>query len=89
MKVVLKNSFIKDIKKLTDLKTKSKLKEILISLENISNIHDINNLEKIKGHSNFFRIRVGNHRIGVHFEDDNFELVRFLHRKDIYKYFPN
>lgn len=89
MKVVLKNSFIKDIKKINDNKVKSKLSKLLLELERINKFNDINNLEKIKGYDKYYRIRVGIYRIGVFFDGENLSLVRFLHRKDIYIYFPN
>ena len=89
MKVILKNSFIKDLKKLNDSKLKSKLTKILKELEVINKFNDINNVKKIKGYDNYFRIKVGIYRIGVFVDGENIYLVRFLHRKDIYKYFPN
>ena len=89
MKVVLKNSFIKDIKKLNDTKLKSKLFNLLKEFEKINKFSDINKLKKIKGYDKYFRIKVGIYRIGVFFDGETVNLVRFLHRKDIYKYFPN
>ncbi len=44
MKVILKNSFIKDIKKINDNKVKSKLSKLLFELERINKFNDINNL---------------------------------------------
>jgi mRNA interferase RelE/StbE len=89
MKVILKNSFIKDIKKVNDNKVKSKLSKILSEIESTTKFNDINNLEKIKGYDKYYRIRVGIYRVGVFFDGEQLSLVRFLHRKDIYKYFPN
>lgn len=45
-------------------------------------------LQKTKGEKNYFRLRVGDYRIGVALEEDSLVFVRFLNRKDIYKYFP-
>ena len=40
------------------------------------------------GFPNAFRIRLGNYRIGIVRNGVAIEFVRFLDRKDIYKYFP-
>ncbi len=36
----------------------------------------------------YYRIRVGDYRIGVEVVGDEILFVRILHRKDIYRYFP-
>ncbi|GIK72728.1 MAG: hypothetical protein BroJett021_17160 [Chloroflexota bacterium] len=36
----------------------------------------------------YYRIRVGDYRLGLALEGDTVILVRFLHRKEIYRYFP-
>ena len=47
-----------------------------------------NYVEKLKGGGNYFRLRVGDYRVGLSLEDDTLIFVRLLNRKDIYKYFP-
>lgn len=37
----------------------------------------------------YYRIRVGDYRLGLALEGDTVILVRFLHRKEIYRYFPD
>lgn len=44
-------------------------------------------LQKLSGTPNYYRIRVGDYRIGPALEDDMVVFVRCLHRKDIYRYF--
>lgn len=48
----------------------------------------INNLIKLKGYDDFYRIRIGNFRLGLTLSDDEVTFVRFLHRKEIYRFFP-
>jgi len=48
----------------------------------------ITNLKKLKGKGGYYRIRLGNYRIGIKIEDDLVVFIRALHRKDIYRYFP-
>lgn len=34
------------------------------------------------------RLRIGDYRLGMIVEGEVVEIVRFLHRRDIYRYFP-
>ena len=43
----------------------------------------------MKGYAVSYRIRIGNCCLGIYFENDTVKLARIVHRKDIYKYFPN
>jgi mRNA-degrading endonuclease RelE of RelBE toxin-antitoxin system len=40
------------------------------------------------GSPGFFRIRIGEYRLGMLVEGEAVEIVRFLHRREIYRYFP-
>ena len=51
-------------------------------------IADIANLKKLKAGVNHFRLRIGEYRLGFVLEKEKVIFVRFLHRKDIYKFFP-
>jgi hypothetical protein len=46
------------------------------------------NLKKLSGGGPYFRIRLGDYRIGMRVEEDVVTFVRVLPRKDIYRYFP-
>ena len=45
-------------------------------------------IKKLKGHDTFYRIKIGNYRIGFEMVNDELILTRILHRKEIYRYFP-
>lgn len=62
-----------------------------MAIENVkisTAVHNINGIKKLKGHKNCFRIRIGEYRIGLYLDGKIIEFVRFLNRKEIYKYFP-
>lgn len=42
----------------------------------------------LKANKPFYRIRVGDYRIGFMLDNDILVFMRVLHRKDIYRYFP-
>ena len=57
-------------------------------VEQAQHLGQVANLKKLRGGGNYYRIRVGDYRIGLIVEGDAVTFVRFLHRKDIYRYFP-
>ena len=64
------------------------MKEVVEQVEAASSLHDVPNLTKLSGSRGFYRIRVGDYRIGIVVDEKEVEFVRFLHRRDIYRYFP-
>ncbi|HYP52886.1 MAG TPA: type II toxin-antitoxin system RelE/ParE family toxin [Pyrinomonadaceae bacterium] len=66
----------------------SRVREVIESVEQADSLAEIPNLKKLRGGGNYFRLRVGDYRVGVALENETVVFVRFLNRKDIYKYFP-
>ena len=83
-----KASFHRDIKKLKDKEQAARLKEIISEIKSAKNLSEIKNFRKIEGHPNHYRIKTDDYRVGVVLTDDTVVLVRFLNRKEIYRYFP-
>jgi mRNA interferase RelE/StbE len=42
----------------------------------------------MQGYDSFYRIRSGEYQIGIEIVNEEIIFTRFLHRKDVYKYFP-
>lgn len=87
MKTEFKDSFAKDLKSVKDKGLLKRVKELIESIEQANSLSDIPNLKKLKGGGNFYRLRIGDYRIGISFANV-VVFVRFLDRKDVYKYFP-
>ena len=88
MIVKIDKSFEKDLKKIKDKKIREKLALCIEELQGLSDLSDMKSLKKLKGDDIFFRIRIQDYRLGLVFEKDEVTMVRFLHRKAIYQYFP-
>jgi len=88
MKVLYDKRFYEDIKVLKDLELKRRLEKLINKIEVANSLNDIPNLIKIKGSQNAFRVRLGDYRLGIFTDKSQVKLIRFLHRKEIYKYFP-
>lgn len=82
-------SFEKCIAKLKDKEVKDRLIQIIYSFDEAKSIHDIKNIKKIVGFKSYYRIRIGDYRLGIELVAEN--TVRFIimaHRKEIYRKFP-
>jgi mRNA interferase RelE/StbE len=89
MKVEFDSSFLKSLEKIKNKQVLEKISRKIIEFENAGNLREIPNITKLSGYSNYYRIRIGNYRIGI--ELMNHDTIRFIivaDRKDIYKHFP-
>ena len=88
MKVAFRESFLRDVRAIKEKSVQRRIGEVIEHVEQISGPTDIPNLKKLKGHGTYYRIRIGEYRVGLKIEADSVIFVRVLNRKDIYKYFP-
>jgi mRNA interferase RelE/StbE len=88
MKVEFKRSFEKDLTKLRDRALLGKVKSAIEAIEVADSLDDVANIKKLKGEEGYFRIRLGDYRIGLLLQGENICLVRILHRREFYRYFP-
>jgi mRNA interferase RelE/StbE len=72
----------------TTPKTIEAIEAAINDVKNASSLIEIKNLKKLKGYKSYYRITIGDYRIGIYISNDIVEFSRFLHRKDIYKFFP-
>ena len=88
MKTAFKESFLKALLKLKNPELKSQIVQIINNIETAEDIRDISNLKKLHGPGKYYRIKIGEYRIGLKIIDDLIYFVDIAHRKDIYKHFP-
>ena len=88
MTVEFKGSFLKDLRKIKDAAVRSRVAAVIVAVEAAESLQEIAAGKKLQGGDNYYRIRVGDFRLGLSVEDDGVKIVRFLSRGDIYKHFP-
>ncbi len=88
MIVKIDKSFEKDFKKAGNQRLNPKLLATIENIQKATKLTDIKNIKKLKGRTDLYRIRLGDYRIGVIINKKEVQLIRFLHRKEIYRYFP-
>jgi mRNA interferase RelE/StbE len=88
MEITLKKQAIKDILQIPS-EYNIRLKDFVFkTLTEIQNIHQIPHCSKIRGYDYFYRIRIGDYRIGFELTGNKIIIYRIMHRKDIYRFFP-
>lgn len=88
MKTTFRQSFTRDLKKIKDRALLDKIKEVIECAEAAQDLNQIEDLVKLSGPSGYYRMRMGDYRLGLALHGDELEFVRCLHRRDIYRYFP-
>ncbi len=90
MQIVFEKKIFKDFDKIDDFLL-WRVQILIAQLENLKMLDDIKmrfDCKKMRGYDIYYRIRIGDYRLGFSIEKDQIKLIRFLHRKDIYRFFP-
>jgi mRNA interferase RelE/StbE len=88
VKTAFRESFDADLATITDVAVLSRIRKVIERVEAAQTFHQIPNLKRLEGTGKYYRIRVGDYRIGFVFEGRIVTFVRCLNRKEIYRYFP-
>ncbi len=89
MKFRIDRSFDRDVDGIRDKRLLRKLQVFISILEKAGTVQKIPHIKKIEGYKSYYRIRMGDYRLGLEaISNKEVVLLRFLHRKDIYRYFP-
>lgn len=84
MEVVVTKNFIKQVKKCPPYIQQS-AKAVLESLQSAKDIREIPDVKKLEGYKIYYRIRIGDYRIGMKLIKPQIIMITILHRSRIYK----
>jgi len=88
MQIKIHKRFLQELA-LLPLKDRQKIEKFVFEQSSsFRSLHEIKGLSKLRGYHNYFRLRFGNYRVGIRFENNTLTFERVLHRKDLYKYYP-
>jgi len=89
VKFKIEKSFDRDMDRIYDKIILKKLRALISMIENAQSIREIPHMKKMEGYESYYRIKIGDYRLGLEASSlKEVTLVRILHRKDIYRYFP-
>ncbi len=88
MNVEFKSSFARDLRKIKEQSVKQQVREAIAAVEAAPTLFEVPGLKKLSAGEHYYRLRIGDYRIGLAFESETVVFVRCLPRRDIYRYFP-
>jgi mRNA interferase RelE/StbE len=88
VKVRYEASFERDLRNIRDRSLLQRIKNAIYEVKKANEPRPISNLKKLKGYDAFYRIKLGDYRLGIEIIEDEVIFVRFLHRREIYRFFP-
>jgi mRNA interferase RelE/StbE len=88
MEILFERSFERDLKKIRDKRLLKQVRSAIQRVEAATGLNEITNLKKLQGFESYYRIRLGDYRIGIELSEGKVIFVCLLARKDIYRYFP-
>ena len=88
MKVVYKKRFLKELAKIPSEQRRKIEHFVFAEAPNLTSLSQSRSVKKLKGFQTYYRVRFGDYRVGLNFEDNTLTFERVAHRKDIYRVFP-
>ena len=88
MQVIFRRSFAKDLKKVRRKALRQEVQAVIEQIEQSTTLYDLPNVKHLTSEGPYYHIRIGDYRLGLVVENETVTIVRFLHRRDIYRYFP-
>ncbi len=86
--VKYKRTFLKELSKVPK-KYREKIEKLVFEkIPKSQNPLSVAKFEKLKGYKEYYKIRIGEWRIGIRIRKNIIEFCRVRNRKDIYRYFP-
>ena len=88
MEIEYRASFSRDLRRVRNDEMRRRVLRFIGELESASTLTEISSVRRLAGEGRYYRARIGDYRLGIAVEDNIAILVRFLHRSDIYRFFP-
>jgi len=89
LKVSYAKTLVKDLEAVSrNPAVKKRLSKLIETFKAIDTLDELKHIKKIEGYDCYYRLRIGDYRLGLKVSGDTVELIRFFHRRDIYRRFP-
>jgi mRNA interferase RelE/StbE len=89
LKILYAKALVKDLEAVScNPAVKKRLLKLIEKLKTIDTLDELHHIKKIESYDCYYRLRIGDYRLGLKLSGNTLELIRFLHRRDIYRRFP-
>ena len=85
MQAEFRRIFFRDLYAIKDRKLRQRIEAVIAEVEAANSLAELRNIKAIEGHPNYYRLRIGDYRVGIYVEDNIVAFVRVLHRKEMYR----
>ena len=82
------HGFNRDLRRIRDRDLQRRIALKIQELETADSITEVSGIRAMRGWENHYRVRIGDYRMGLAVDGKVVTLLRFLHRREIYRYFP-
>lgn len=88
MRIRVKKSFLKQLAALPkDVRERIEV-FVFETLPTLKSIGQSGKIEKMHGYKSCFKIRFGEYRVGIVYEDNVIVVKVVMHRREVYRFFP-
>lgn len=88
MEVEYTPAFARDLRRERNARVRDRVEALIEELKAAPAITAVNGVVRVTAPGRYYRARVGDFRLGFAMDGDRVVLLRFMHRRDIYRYFP-
>lgn len=82
MRVLFRKSFERDLKKLEgNAQLLARLQQVIEQIEAAEEFGAVTGVKRMQGWSTYYRVRIGDYRLGLKLEEDAVVVLRVLHRR--------
>lgn len=89
MIVEFDKSFERSLDQVRNKNLFQRIEKMIPEFEKAQSLIELPNIKKLTGFKNYYRVRIGDYRLGFEKIDENtLRFIIFAHREDIYRLFP-
>lgn len=86
--MIITKKFEKYTQKINDKPTLIILAKLVLDFQKATKWQDISNIKSLVGFKNYYRVRLGDFRVGIEIQNDMVYFLVIAKRNDIYYLFP-
>lgn len=89
METLYRPAFLRDLKKLKGQPIYQEVYTLAFTtLPAVASLREIANVKPLTNFHHRYRVRLGDYRVGLELNGETVKVVRALHRREFYRYFP-
>ena len=88
MEIEYTPAFARDLKRERSPRVRDRVERLIEELKAAPTITAVHGAARVTAPGRYYRVRLGDFRLGFALEGERVILLRFMHRRDIYRFFP-